>query len=84
MFFRFYISAVERAGFSSLADGAKVSFDVVPNKGKESGGKFRYSITAQPNLKAATAFKPGSGSLSSKMIVNHAAINAGFDFRERP
>ena len=30
-----HISAVELAGFSSLAEGAKVSFDVVPNKGKE-------------------------------------------------
>jgi cold shock protein len=26
-----HISAVEKADFSSLADGAKVSFDVVPN-----------------------------------------------------
>ena len=31
-----HISAVERAGFSSLAEGAKVSFDVVQNRGKES------------------------------------------------
>ena len=30
-----HISAVERAGFSSLAEGAKVSFDIVPNKGKD-------------------------------------------------
>ena len=27
---------VERAGFSSLAEGAKVSFDIVQNRGKES------------------------------------------------
>jgi len=31
-----HISAVEKAGFSSLVEGAKVTFDVVPNKGKES------------------------------------------------
>ena len=27
-----HISAVEKAGFSSLVEGAKVTFDVVPNK----------------------------------------------------
>jgi cold shock protein len=31
-----HISAVERAGLSDLREGAKVSYDVVPNKGKES------------------------------------------------
>lgn len=31
-----HISAVERAGFSSLAEGAKVSYEVVANRGKES------------------------------------------------
>jgi CspA family cold shock protein len=36
-----HISAVEKAGFSSLAEGAKVSFDVVPNKGKESAENLR-------------------------------------------
>ena len=36
-----HISAVERAGFSSLAEGAKVSFDVVPNKGKESAENLK-------------------------------------------
>jgi cold shock protein len=29
-----HISAVERAGFTSLAEGAKVSYDVVENRGK--------------------------------------------------
>ena len=37
------ISAVERAGFSSLAEGAKVSFDVVQNRGKESAENLRLS-----------------------------------------
>ena len=36
-----HISAVERAGFSSLAEGAKVSFDVVPSKGKESAENLK-------------------------------------------
>ena len=34
-------SAVEKAGFSSLAEGAKVTFDIVPNKGKESAENRR-------------------------------------------
>ena len=38
-----HISAVERAGFSSLAEGAKVSFDVVQNRGKESAENLRLS-----------------------------------------
>ena len=29
------------AGFSSLAEGAKVSYDVVPNKGKESAENLK-------------------------------------------
>jgi CspA family cold shock protein len=38
-----HISAVEKAGYTSLAEGAKVSFDVVPNKGKESAENLRVS-----------------------------------------
>lgn len=38
-----HISAVERAGFSLLAEGAKVSFDVVQNRGKESAENLRIS-----------------------------------------
>jgi cold shock protein len=29
-----HISAVEKAGFTSLAEGAKVTFDIVPNRGR--------------------------------------------------
>ena len=39
-----HISAVERAGLSTLAEGAKVTFDVVDNRGKEAadlGGCFQ-------------------------------------------
>jgi len=38
-----HISAVEKAGFSSLVEGAKVNFDIVPNKGKESAENLRFS-----------------------------------------
>jgi CspA family cold shock protein len=36
-----HISAVERAGLSSLNEGAKVSFDVVQNKGKDSAENLK-------------------------------------------
>jgi cold shock protein len=36
-----HISAVEKAGFSSLVEGAKVTFDVVANRGKESAENLR-------------------------------------------
>ena len=36
-----HISAVEKAGYDGLAEGAKVSFDIVPNKGKESAENLK-------------------------------------------
>jgi CspA family cold shock protein len=36
-----HISAVEKAGLSDLREGAKVSYDIVPNKGKESAENLR-------------------------------------------
>jgi cold shock protein len=36
-----HISAVERAGLNTLAEGAKVTFDVVDNRGKESAENLR-------------------------------------------
>jgi cold shock protein len=36
-----HISAVEKAGFTSLAEGAKVSFDVVNTRGKDSAENLR-------------------------------------------
>ena len=36
-----HISAVERAGLSGLPDGAKVTYDLVPNKGKESAENLK-------------------------------------------
>jgi cold shock protein len=38
-----HISAVEKAGFTSLAEGAKVTYDIVPNRGKESAENLRIS-----------------------------------------
>ena len=36
-----HISAVERAGLSNLNEGAKVSYEVVTNRGKESAENLR-------------------------------------------
>ncbi|MFC7698274.1 cold-shock protein [Bradyrhizobium sp. GCM10028915] len=36
-----HISAVEKVGLSSLNEGAKVSFDVVNNRGKDSAENLR-------------------------------------------
>ena len=36
-----HISAVEKAGYAGLAEGAKVSFDVVANRGKESAENLK-------------------------------------------
>jgi CspA family cold shock protein len=36
-----HISAVERAGLNDLREGAKVTYDVVANRGKESAENLR-------------------------------------------
>jgi cold shock protein len=38
-----HISAVEKAGYTSLAEGAKVSYEVVANRGKESAENLRLA-----------------------------------------
>jgi CspA family cold shock protein len=38
-----HISAVEKAGFTSLAESAKVSYDIVANRGKESAENLRIA-----------------------------------------
>jgi cold shock protein len=38
-----HISAVEKAGFTSLVEGAKVTFDIVPRKGKESAENLKVT-----------------------------------------
>ena len=36
-----HISAVEKAGFTSLNEGAKVTYEIVSNRGKESAENLR-------------------------------------------
>ena len=36
-----HILAVEKAGLSSLNEGAKVSYEIVPNRGRESAENLR-------------------------------------------
>jgi cold shock protein len=36
-----HISAVQKSGLSGLPDGAKLTFDIVPNRGKESAENLR-------------------------------------------
>lgn len=36
-----HISAVEKAGFTSLAEGAKVSYEIITDRGKQSAGNLR-------------------------------------------
>jgi cold shock protein len=38
-----HIPAIARAGFNSLAEGAKVSFEIVQNRGKESAENLRLT-----------------------------------------
>ena len=43
-----HISAVEKAGFSSLAEGAKVSYEIVSDRGKEFRWEFEALDTTHP------------------------------------
>ena len=36
-----HISAVRKSGFNGLVEGAKVTFDIIPNRGKESTENLR-------------------------------------------
>ncbi len=36
-----HVSAVEKAGFTGLAEGAKISYEVVTDRGKESAANLR-------------------------------------------
>jgi CspA family cold shock protein len=50
-----HISAVEKAGFSSLVEGAKVTFDIVPNKGKESAEKSEGDVSYAKGRRVSTS-----------------------------
>jgi CspA family cold shock protein len=41
-----HISAVERAGLSSLNEGQVLEYEVVSNRGKEFGGQSQNALTA--------------------------------------
>jgi CspA family cold shock protein len=36
-----HISAVEKAGYDGLPDGAKITYDIISDRGKESAGNLR-------------------------------------------
>jgi len=36
-----HISAVEKAGFTGLAEGAKISYEVISDRGKQAAGNLR-------------------------------------------
>jgi cold shock protein len=36
-----HISAVEKAGMDGLPDGAKITYDIISDRGKESAGNLR-------------------------------------------
>jgi CspA family cold shock protein len=38
-----HISTVEKAGLSDLREGAKVTFDIIPHKGKESAENLKVA-----------------------------------------
>ena len=38
-----HVSAVERAGLPSLAEGQKVSFDIVSERGKQAAGNLKLA-----------------------------------------
>jgi cold shock protein len=39
-----HVSAVQQSGLSGLPDGARLTFDIVPNRGKESAENLRLMI----------------------------------------
>lgn len=36
-----HISAVQKAGYDGLAEGAKVTYDIITDRGKESAGNLK-------------------------------------------
>jgi len=50
-----HISAVERAGLSSLNEGQTVEYEVVSNRGKESADNLKNALTATASQLHQTA-----------------------------
>jgi CspA family cold shock protein len=63
-----HISAVEKAGLSTLNEGAKASYEEVPNKGKTSAENFEGRVTSEGHGEARR-FTPGGGSLRRVSVV---------------
>src|SRR6478736_1211445 len=70
-----HISAVERAGLSSLNEGAKVSYEVMANRGKESAENLRVGGKARPSKRGPPLH--AGGPLNAE-IVNHQCLRAIF------
>ena len=45
-----HISAVERAGLSTLNEGQQVDYEIVSDRGKESAGNLKVKISAGGNV----------------------------------
>ena len=75
-----HISAVEKAGLSTLNEGAKVSYEEVPNKGKTSAENLRVGWTSEGHGEARR-FTPGSARFAAPGIcspncASHRCIEA--------
>src|ERR1019366_2521090 len=58
-----HISAVERAGLSTLNEGQTVQFELVENRGKTSAENLKVNCPRRPRLLAAFLSEPGSTAL---------------------
>src|SRR6202035_1739812 len=65
-----HISAVEKAGLSGLNEGAKVSYDIVSDRGKESAGNLKVKRGARQ------AHLPGS---NTSLAATFFALSIDFD-----
>ena len=66
-----HISAVERAGLSDLREGAKVTYDIVPNKGKESAENLKSCARKSLFLRCSGCLAPcwsGQGASEGGML----------------
>jgi cold shock protein len=71
-----HISAVEKASFSSLAEGAKITFDIVQNRGKESAENLRMKwvpIVGCPSKKRSLT---SSGYLIQEQVIKLRCLAA--------
>src|ERR1700716_1162312 len=67
-----HISAVEKAGFSSLAEGAKVSYEEKENRGKTSAENLRVGYRCCPRGGPPVH----AGRVSFRWLLRRAAIHS--------